>query len=501
VRLPPALRAEVLDEAVLAGDTDAAGLVLDDLASAPRAGRAGSPDAVRRAAAIEVAASRVPAPQRAIELAVAAYLRGAYAAPRSAHAATMPAGDAARSAADRLRLAGHHQPAIVVNFPGFRNNPYSTLMEQAYADAGMAALHVHRALDIDAVVAGGPASGYRTIVHANAPNRFLQPDTPSDGDLSSGDALRRIDAWLDAGASLVWTIHNGPRLSGPRGLDEQIVAQGIADRAVLVHILTASTPAVLDGWVRLDASRTIHVAHPSYDGAYPDPPARDEARRRIGLDTGQGADGVLVAGMIGYLGERKHGSLLLDALDRVPEPMPDGRGLRLVIGGPLAAGRHEPLIRRALADPRVITRLGFMPDAEMVAIVGALDVAVLSYQQLNSAWLHLALTHGVPAIAPAGGTAREVVRPGALREFHDGDPSSLASALAGAGSLANPQARALARSSITHLVARALSERLASAIRAAAEGGSEGAPEAAVDGVATGGVVEPDGVPTMGRCD
>jgi glycosyltransferase involved in cell wall biosynthesis len=147
--------------------------------------------------------------------------------------------------------------------------------------------------------------------------------------------------------------------------------------------------------------------------------------------------------------------------------VPDGRRLRLLLAGSLAAN-GEALIRAACDDERIITRFGYVPDADLRTLVAAIDVAVVPYgRYLNSGWLNLALTAGVPVIAPASGTAAEVVRADALRAFDPDQPGSLAHALASAPSLTTSVARAAARASVASLDAPTMSERFVEALLAA----------------------------------
>jgi glycosyltransferase involved in cell wall biosynthesis len=252
------------------------------------------------------------------------------------------------------------------------------------------------------------------------------------------------------------------------------VAQGIVDRARLVHLLTATTPAVLAGWITIDPARAVHVPHPNYDGAYGPLPPRAEARRRLGLDERLPSEGgEVVVGLLGYLADRKGGIDLLDAFTALPDPLPDGRRLRLVIGGMPSGRRSEELIRRAMGDARVVSRFGFIPDEALPELLATLDAAVVPYgAYLNSGWLHLALTYGIPVIAPDDRTTNEVARPGALRTFAAGDAGSLGAALAGAGDLATETARRDARASVEDLGSRRLSEAFVDAVLAATEDAS-----------------------------
>src|SRR5262245_21610628 len=70
---PGSIRAAVLDEAVARGDADAARIVRAETAGASRPG---TPEALRRAAAVQVEADRLVGRERETELQVARFLRG-----------------------------------------------------------------------------------------------------------------------------------------------------------------------------------------------------------------------------------------------------------------------------------------------------------------------------------------------------------------------------------------------------------------------------------------
>ena len=215
----------------------------------------GTPDALRRAAAVEVEARDLLGRERKLEQTVARYLRNQL--PRAIPAPARQPDEvraAAMAAADELRAAGHERLLLVATFPGFHANPFSRLMEQAYATHGLAAVHVASTGEIQAVIEGREAGGYGTILHVNGPDRFLH-DTPAATEAQALAAAERVvdqlDAWLADGVRLVTTIHNGPMLRDRRAEAERRVAQAIVDRASLVHLLTASTPVALHGWLDL----------------------------------------------------------------------------------------------------------------------------------------------------------------------------------------------------------------------------------------------------------
>jgi beta-1,4-mannosyltransferase len=422
----------------------------------------GSPAALVRAAALERYAVTLPAHLRVTESVVVAYLRGEL-GPAVATRTATPA-DLARCAAKGaalLRARGVDQPTVVITFPGFDPNPFGRMMEQAYEPAGLVPVHVRGIDDIEAVISGRTPGGYRVILHLNGPDRFVKDGaTDVDAAALADGALARLDAWSCEGIPIVMTVHNGPVFDDRRAGAERRMAQGIADRASLVHLLSASTPDILDGWLRLDPARCLHIPHPNYDMVLGRPPERTVARAWLATSSGtEIVDDEIVIGLVGTLNHRKATMALLDSFESVPDPLEDGRRARLVLAGGLR-GNGEELIRRAAADPRVISRFGFVRDDEMPALLASIDVAVMPYgAYLNSGWLHLALTAGIPVIAPSGGTAREIVQPAALCQYADAGSRSLADALATAGTLATPEARQAARASVEALDSRILSER------------------------------------------
>jgi len=467
--VPSATRKAVLDSGVARGDGEAARIVRAETAGASRPG---SPEAIRRAAAVDVEARGLVGRERETERTVARYLRGEL--PKAAPPSPRVPGEAARAAgaaADLLRANGHERPIVVATFPGFHANPFSTLMELAYPSHGLAAIHVASVDEIGEVVAGREAGAYVVILHVNGPDRFVHDVRTGSEAEALADADRvvaQLDAWLGDGVSLVTSIHNGPMLRERRAVAEQRVAQAVVDRAKLVHVLTVSTQDALAGWLDLPTARTVHVPHPNYDEVLGAPADRALARR--GLDVAaevEGDRGEVLLALVGSLYGRKGAIGLIEAFEAVPDPLPDGRRLRLLLAGSLAAN-GEALIRAACDDERVITRFGYVPDDELRALLAAIDVAVVPYgQYLNSGWLNLALTAGVPAIAPASATTTEVVRPDALRTFDPGEPGSLTGALADAPNLATAAARAAARASVASLDAPTISERFVEALLAA----------------------------------
>ena len=456
----------VLDEALAHGDRSAARARLLEPSGPP-----GSAAAIRRARALEVFASGLPADRARAERAVATFLRQRPSSRETAGRGPAGAAAEASAAAGRLRAEGHDQPAIVLTLSALEGNPYTELMEQRYEAHALAPVHVDTLADAAAVVAAREAGGYGAVLLVNASNRLIWSTGDDAAAMAAArSALATLDEWRAAGVPLVVSVHDGPILRPIHAEAEQAIAQGIADRAAAVHLLTASTPAALGSWITLDPARSVHIPIPNYDGIYGPPPDRAGARASLGVDPRDPADAgpgsEILVGMIGLLSSRKGPRLLVDALARVPDPLPDGRRLRLLLAGRVIEPGGEDLIRAAYADRRLVPRFGFVPDDRMPALLAALDVAVVPYRRfLNSSWLSLALTASIPAIAPAGGMAAETVRPGALLTFEGASVASLAAALARSGELVTPLARSEARASVADLASLAISDRFAELLR------------------------------------
>jgi hypothetical protein len=92
--------------------------------------------------------------------------------------------------------------------------------------------------------------------------------------------------------------------------------------------------------------------------------------------------------------------------------------LEYLTGSQLTERHAAALVRRAYG-------LGHVPDTEVGALHLAADSAVLPYQDLfSSGALLLALSLGVPVIAPADTTADELASPPAVTAYRRGGPAA-----------------------------------------------------------------------------
>lgn len=225
-------------------------------------------------------------------------------------------------------------------------------------------------------------------------------------------------------ARVVWTVHNlrphEPRF--PR-LERRVTRAMLrtAD-ALIVHSAYAGRQAVATlGW-----SGPVHVVpHGNYIGVYP-PEGRSRAELRAALGLPEHAFVYLVFGRVRAYKQ------VADVVEAFGDAHPDSH---LVVAGWPHRGQEAVLRAAADGNERVHLNLADIPAGEVAGYHLAADAVVLNYREVfSSGALLLALSFGVPVVAPAEGTATEIAsRPaiepftpgglaGALRAVREGDP-------------------------------------------------------------------------------
>jgi beta-1,4-mannosyltransferase len=138
------------------------------------------------------------------------------------------------------------------------------------------------------------------------------------------------------------------------------------------------------------ADGIVVVPHGSYVGVYPEGRPREVVRDELGL-----AHDSFAFLCFGDLRAYKEVELLLDAFADAAL-----RSATLVLAGGSKSERITRLAEEAEADPRIRTRLGFVPEDRVAELFGACDVAVLPRGDGGtSGSLILALSLGLPVIA------------------------------------------------------------------------------------------------------
>jgi glycosyltransferase involved in cell wall biosynthesis len=320
--------------------------------------------------------------------------------------------------------------------PVARVNPYTALLYSRLWDHGIAPVPVMRFADLAALL---PllSSGTRIMLHLQWTSDVLRDaGTEAEAKDKAGAFVGLLDAFLEAGGRLAWTVHNGlphdcrfPRI-------EAGIEQAVADRARLVHVLNHSTVDAVAEWFTIEPAKAVTIPHPHYLGSYQDFVPRDQARYDLGLLPDE-----IVYAFVGVIRPYKGLDLLLDAFDAVCASRGGPRRL-LVAGNASSDPRTQDAADRCLLHPQVVLRQGAVPDGEMQYYLRAADIAVLPYQRsLNSGVLLLALSFGLPVVAPASPATAGMTTPAAARTFQPGDPAALTQALADADDLLTLAAR------------------------------------------------------------
>ncbi|MGH2910797.1 MAG: glycosyltransferase [Solirubrobacteraceae bacterium] len=229
---------------------------------------------------------------------------------------------------------------------------------------------------------------------------------------------------------IVWTVHNlmPHEVALPRV--QRFVAQTTAVLAddLIVHSDYARARVHEAFWGA--RRRPVHVIpHANYVGAYPEAAEeRDATRRRLGIP-----DGAYVYLCFGQV----RGYKRLARLAQRFRGLDDENARLLVLGRVVDDEEGARLEAEAATDRRILLRLRHVPDESVAAVHRASDAAVIAYKDVfSSGALLLALSYGVPVVAPAAGTAQELFGAPAVEFFRDVDDDmldALARVRAGAG--------------------------------------------------------------------
>lgn len=279
------------------------------------------------------------------------------------------------------------------------NNPFQTMLHAGLAEIGAEAVPVRDLLaHLRTRVEGGGDPGLLTL-HWTSPI-LAHADGPFRARLMLDRFAAALDGFLEAGGRLAWTVHNVLPHEYRHRWAEVELAQLIADRAELIHVLSEDTPALVAPVYRLDPAKVVVIEHASYLGCYPDSVSREEARSRLGI-----ARDETVLLTLGGIRPYKALDTLLGVFE---ELVRDDRELRLLIAGRVADGpAADDLRARCAAQSRVIAHFDFVPDDEVQIWMKAADLAVLPYREiLNSGAFLLAQTFGLPVVGPRAGALR-----------------------------------------------------------------------------------------------
>jgi glycosyltransferase involved in cell wall biosynthesis len=266
--------------------------------------------------------------------------------------------------------------------------------------------------------------------------------------------VRALRAYRRAGVRIVWTVHNlRPHESRWPWLDRLLygTAVRVADRLV-VHSPTAAERVAQT----MGRSEGVVVAPlGNFDGTYP-AERRTRAEMRAALGVPEEAFVYLSFGQI-------------RPYKRIPELISAFRAAAdercvLIVAGSMTDPETADAVRAAAAgDARVRLDARFVPEQEVAGLHLAADAAVIPYREVfSSAALMLALTFGLPVVAPRSGAALDAAEPPAVELFEEG---RLADALRAVRSGDQPARREAARAAAARASWDTIGERLAAVYR------------------------------------
>lgn len=312
-------------------------------------------------------------------------------------------------------LGGPGKGVILGYFPIARLNPYQALLysrawENEFAPIGLATLEDLHALEI-AVTVGTPALLH---IHWTAPVTTRATDADK-AERAAVDFLTQLEELRSIGVQILWTVHNVlPHMC--RFPDVEIsIRKRLAELADWIHVMASDTIAATQNLYALPPEKLIEVPHPSYVDAYPRHYSRRQARFELGYRSSD-----LVIGTIGSIQPYKGLDVLIDAAERARADNPH---LQILIAGLPGRDPQSAALIDALDEVPYIRCLARSLDPNEVALaIRALDAAVLPYKaSLNSGAALLALSQGVPIIAPRIGSFTHLVDAG-YGLGYEGDP-------------------------------------------------------------------------------
>ncbi|WP_123621922.1 glycosyltransferase family 4 protein [Halorubrum sp. CSM-61] len=224
------------------------------------------------------------------------------------------------------------------------------------------------------------------------------------------------------GVGVVRTVHNERHHEGLYPHTERIVNECVFAVADAITVKCgAAADAIAAAYRVPEADEIAVVPDGSFVAAYENDVSREAARRDLGID-----DDAFVVLFFGLIREYKGVPDLVEAFAALDAPDAE----LWLVGNPHDDRTEAQVAALARSDPRIETRLEFVPDERIQYYLNAADVLALPYRRiLNSGTAHLGLSYGRPVIAPAIGCLPETVPPENEFLYDPSDDDGLAEAL------------------------------------------------------------------------
>jgi beta-1,4-mannosyltransferase len=287
---------------------------------------------------------------------------------------------------------------IAVHMPDWRRNPYQTLLERGLADAGWSVVFTDYPECTFPISRVSAANSHATALHLHWTAPYFKPFfwTQSEFKFRLKARLIQLDILRVrfSGHRVVWTVHNHVSHESRDSTRELFLNRMLASA---VDRLIFHSEAALAEFEQLLRMRLRHKAsvipHGNYIGWYSENLERTAAlREHFAIQDDQ-----IVLLAFGAVRNYKGLPHVIEAFARTHNPK-----LRLIIAGlSFNDALSNQLHDAAMRDPRILLRLGFVPDEEVASIFAICHAMVLGFERiLTSGSALLAMSLGKALFLP-----------------------------------------------------------------------------------------------------
>jgi beta-1,4-mannosyltransferase len=228
------------------------------------------------------------------------------------------------------------------------------------------------------------------------------------------------------GTRIIWTAHNlTPHERSGRRVVDFYWKRFVRRIDGVISLTSAGVPELLGRFPGLEGKPLAITPHGHYRDFYPTPPSREEARAALGIPPG-----ATVFLYFGLIRPYKNVPELVRAFSKLEDA-----NARLIICGEPRRVNEQTIMSEWKADPRVMPKLGRIPEEEVAVAFAGSDLVVLPIRRpFNSGTLMLALSFARPVLigwSPTVSEIRDLVGGAWIHTYeHDLTPEGLRRAAA-----------------------------------------------------------------------
>jgi glycosyltransferase involved in cell wall biosynthesis len=306
------------------------------------------------------------------------------------------------SAPDQARVARNGASRLVIFWPDYsRDNPYQRLL---YGPARTDTEYVSG--NVDAAIRAAQSLGNTGVVfHIHWANRIFRPREDESIVRAKAVAfLDRVGEFKRLGGMVAWTIHNIVTHDSRHRTLEIEFSRDLVALADRIHIHASRSLPEIEAHFQIPPEKVRIVPHGLHTSVYADLVTQAQARLELGLSD---ADDVLL-----FTGRLRPYKGLADLVSAFRRLLPSKPGLKLILAGEAKAGEGRAVLEglSGVERSRVLMVDRFLENDEMQLFLRAADAGVYPYDEiLTSGSILLALTFGLPCIAPRFGMISETV--------------------------------------------------------------------------------------------